>query len=79
MIIDAYDFMLKEAKLKHINKARIDMEEVERLMIAFAKMHVESALLSAADIAYKLSDSSEIGESQVNDEIIECYPLNTIE
>lgn len=52
--------------------------EVYRIMIGFAKMHVEAALKAASENTEVICDSSDIFQSIDEESILNAYPLNNI-
>jgi len=55
--------------------------EVYRIMIGFAKMHVEAALEAASENAIAKENPSDFGTGEIwvdEDSILNAYPLNNI-
>jgi len=52
--------------------------EVYRIMIGFAKMHVKAALKAASENTEVICDSSDIFQSIDEESILNAYPLNNI-
>jgi len=70
----AYNFIMENAELQYINRGRIEIHEVERLAIEFAKIKVEEALNA---VIHNNTNSGYNGIS--NEEILDSYQLDKIE
>ena len=68
----AYNFIMENAELQYINRGRIEIHEVERLAIEFAKIKVEEALkVVDEELSLKYEYDSDI--------IFNSYSLDKIE